>query len=210
MNSHENTLYYVHDPMCSWCWAFVPVWQQVREALQELPVRIEYLLGGLAPDSDAPMPAEMQQMLQATWKRIQQHVPGTEFDFAFWTDCQPRRSTWPACRAVLAAGNQQQEREMILAIQRAYYLRAMNPSDDSTLIRLAQELGLDTERFTADLNSEETRQRLQQQMQLAHSMPINGFPSLVLQTAAGYRPVALDYHSASSMVQQIRQGLQLP
>lgn len=200
-------LYYVHDPMCSWCWAFVPVWQQVQEQLAEWPVRIEYLLGGLAADSDVPMPEDMQHMLQATWRRIQQHVPGTEFNFAFWTDCQPRRSTWPACRAVLAAAAQQAEKTMILAIQRAYYLRAMNPSDDATLIQLAQELGLDTDRFASDLNSEETRQHLQQHLQRAHSLPINGFPSLVVHTAGGYRPVALDYNSAGHMVEEIKQAL---
>lgn len=207
MTRSSSTLFYVHDPMCSWCWAFVPVWQQVRDALQELPVQVEYLLGGLAPDSDAPMPADMQQMLQATWQRIQQHVPGTGFNFAFWTGCQPRRSTWPACRAVLAAGNQQQAKEMILAIQHAYYLRVMNPSDDATLIALAQELGLDSGRFAADLNSDETRQRLQQQMQRARSMPINGFPSLVLQTENGQQPIPLDYNSADNILAAIRQVL---
>ncbi len=204
MDPQINRLYYIHDPMCSWCWAFVPVWQQVQDALADLPVQIEYLLGGLAPDSDAPMADHMQQMLQATWRRIQQHVPGTGFNFDFWTDCQPRRSTWPACRAVLAAANQQLEREMILAIQRAYYLRAMNPSDDATLIQLAQELGLDVRRFAADLDSEPTRQRLQHQMQQAQSMPINGFPSLVLEVATGYQALPLDYNHAGRMVEAVR------
>ncbi|SRR5690554_290838 len=207
MAQSKNTLFYVHDPMCSWCWAFVPVWQQVQDALGELPLKVEYLLGGLAPDSDAPMPADMQHMLQTTWQRIQQHVPGTEFNFAFWTDCQPRRSTWPACRAVLAAGNQQQEQEMIQAIQQAYYLRALNPSDDSTLIQLAQELGLDTERFAADLDSTSTGQLLEQQMQQARRMPINGFPSLVLQTTDGYQLIPLDYNSADNILSAIRAAL---
>lgn len=203
----KNILYYVHDPMCSWCWAFAPVWQQLQVVLAQTPLRVEYLLGGLAADSAAPMPDDMQQMLQATWRRIQQHVPGTRFNFAFWSDCQPRRSTWPACRAVLAAANQQYEREMILAIQQAYYLRALNPSDDATLIGLAQELGLDAERFAHDLNSEQTRQRLQEQMRWAHSMPINGFPGLVLQTKQGYHRIPLDYHSAQNMLRALRQAL---
>ena len=200
-------LYYIHDPMCSWCWAFVPVWQQLQIELAQWPLRVEYLLGGLALDSDAPMPEEMRQMLQATWLRIQQHVPGTEFNVAFWRTCQPRRSTWPACRAVLAAANQHQEHAMILAIQQAYYLRALNPSDDTTLIQLAQELGLDVDRFTADLNHPATHERLQQQMQRAHRLPIHGFPSLVLQTAAKTQPIALDYNAAERMLQAIKQAL---
>lgn len=199
-------LYYVHDPMCSWCWGFVPVWQQVREELERWPLQVEYLLGGLAPDSDVPMPEEMRQMLQGAWQRIQQHIPGTRFNFDFWTECQPRRSTWPACRAVLAAASQEKEKEMILAIQQAYYLRAMNPSDDSTLIQLAGELGLDVERFTAELNTDATRQRLEQQMQQAQAMPINGFPSLVLKTQQGYQPLPLDYNSAENILQGLVQA----
>jgi len=51
----NNTLYYIHDPMCSWCWAFKSTWHKV---LKELPshINVYYLLGGLAPDSDLPMP----------------------------------------------------------------------------------------------------------------------------------------------------------
>jgi len=207
MTSQTNILYYVHDPMCSWCWAFAPVWQQVQAELKQLPVQVEYLLGGLAPDSSEPMPPEMQQMLQDTWRRIQQHVPGTEFNFAFWTDCQPRRSTWPACRAVLAAAKQDSEREMIAALQRAYYLRAMNPSDDATSLQLAQELGLDVERFARDLNSAELHRQLQQHIGQAQSLPINGFPSLVLCSGNEQLPIQLDYNNAASMVQQIKDGL---
>lgn len=207
MTTQQPTLYYVHDPMCSWCWGFAPVWRQVRERLAGGPVRVEYLLGGLAPDSAEPMSAEMQTMLQQAWRRIQQHIPGTEFNFAFWTDCKPRRSTWPACRAVLAAARQQQELAMIEAIQQAYYLRAMNLSDDSTLLQLAAELGLDTERFAVDLNSEATRLRLQQQMRQAHSMPINGFPSLVLQTGRGLQPIPLDYNSACNILDAVKAAL---
>lgn len=92
---------------------------------------------------------------------------------------------------------------MISAIQQAYYLRALNPSDDEVLVQLAVELGLDGERFAADLNSTEIRETLQQQMQLAHSMPINGFPSLVLQTGQVYRPLPLDYHSAQNILDEL-------
>lgn len=56
------TLYYIHDPMCSWCWGFTPIWQKIRAQLPaDLPV--VYLLGGLAPDSDDPMPQSMQATL---------------------------------------------------------------------------------------------------------------------------------------------------
>jgi len=128
-------LFYVHDPMCSWCWAFKPSLDTLRK---ELPDRIHVikLLGGLAPDSEQPMSKETQSFVQGNWHEIQRRVPNTEFNFDFWTRCQPRRSTYPACRAVIAARLQgeQYDDEMTLAIQRAYYLQAKNPSNKETLV----------------------------------------------------------------------------
>ena len=115
MKNKTSTLIYVHDPMCSWCWSFSPVWRAVKKGLDD-NIEIQYLLGGLAPDSHEPMPKDMQQSIRSTWQRIQQEVPGTEFNFDFWEKCQPRRSTYPACRAIIACRKQQPnlEEDMLL------------------------------------------------------------------------------------------------
>jgi putative protein-disulfide isomerase len=140
----NHKLYYFHDPMCSWCWAFRPLW---NELVIGLPNNISYqrILGGLAPDTDQAMPLDIQAKLQSVWQKIQQTVPGTPFNFDFWEKCTPRRSTYAACRAVIAAKQQDpgHEETMILAIQQGYYLEARNPADMTTLIELATEIGLD-------------------------------------------------------------------
>lgn len=59
---HE-TLYYVHDPMCSWCWGFQPTWRKIKAELPD-GVSVEYLLGGLARDSEEPMLETMRGYLQ--------------------------------------------------------------------------------------------------------------------------------------------------
>lgn len=197
------TLYYVHDPMCSWCWAYRPTLANLRQQLAPLPVRFAQLLGGLAPDSNAPMPAAMQAKLQHIWRTIEQQV-GTPFNYDFWHQCAPRRSTYPACRAVLAAQAQGQEDAMIEAIQRAYYLRAMNPSDTGTLVQLAEELQLEVGSFTTALHSDEIETALQHNIQQARSLPIQGFPSLVLQHQGRHFPIAVDYHDASLSVARIQ------
>jgi putative protein-disulfide isomerase len=33
MSVTKPTLYYVYDPMCSWCWGYKPVWLQIKEAV---------------------------------------------------------------------------------------------------------------------------------------------------------------------------------
>ena len=195
--SNQTILYYVHDPMCSWCWGFVPTWERIQHKLPG-HIEVRYVMGGLAPDSTAPMPKEMQKSLQGTWKDIQKRIPGTEFNFNFWKDCHPRRSTYPSCRAVLAAKSQNADKEkpMIRAIQEAYYLNARNPSDDSTLIAIAGGLGLNEEYFEKDLNSPHTNKALKAEMRLSAEIGAQGFPSLILQTSKGYKSIPLDYNQA--------------
>lgn len=193
-------LYYAHDPMCSWCFGFAPVWTRLQD---ELPagVTVKRLLGGLAPDTDLPMPEAMREQLQATWRRIETRVPGTRFNFDFWTKCQPRRSTYPACRAVIAARAQgeQYDAAMTRAIQQAYYQQARNPSDEATLVALAEELGLDADRFHATLRDPATQRQLLAEIEQADALGASGYPSLILVTAAGRWPVPLDYGDAAPM-----------
>lgn len=200
-------LYYAHDPMCSWCWAFHPCWQEIESGLPE-SIEVVRLVGGLAPDSQEPMAAEMQQFLQQTWVRIQTQVPGTEFNFDFWRNCSPRRSTYPACRAVIAARQQQAGAAMTLAIQAAYYLNARNPSDDTTLVELAAELGLDSAQFAQDLGSTLTQQRLLEEIRFCQQIGAQGFPSLVLEQAGQRWLLALDYKNPERVLTQIEQRLQ--
>ncbi|RVU84175.1 DsbA family protein [Leucothrix sargassi] len=205
MNQNNQTiLYYVHDPMCSWCWGFAPTWERIQHKLPG-HIQVKYVLGGLAPDSTAPMPKEMQTALKSTWKAIQQRIPNTEFNYNFWKDCHPRRSTFPSCRAVIAARSQNPDKEkpMIRAIQEAYYLNAKNPSDDSTLIELAAGLGLNEEYFAKDLNSPHTNKALKAEMRLSAEIGAQGFPSLILQSPAGYQTLQLDYNNASAVLKQL-------
>lgn len=198
-------LYYVHDPMCSWCWGYKSTLIELERLLPE-NISLVYLLGGLAVDSDIEMPVEMQAFLQQTWRKIANQL-GTQFNYQFWELNTPRRSTYPANRAVLAAKQQGAEKAMINAIQQAYYLDAKNPSDLSVLCNLAESLHLDLERFTADIGSEKLNADLLNEIQFSRSMPIQGFPSLVLEKGGHYYSVGLDYKNAQASLEHIQQLL---
>ncbi|WP_108651973.1 DsbA family protein [Dongshaea marina] len=201
-----SRLIYVHDPMCSWCWGHRPEWDKLQSALAG-QLRIDYCVGGLAPDSDQPMPDELRQTIRGYWQKIHELL-GTEFNFDFWTENTPRRSTYPACRATLAARSQDAEPEMIDALQRAYYLRALNPSDTQTHLKLAAELGLDLARFEKELTSDALNKRMLREIKLAHSLPIRGFPSMVLLHQGKSHPIELNYQDHSGALQQIQSLLQ--
>jgi putative protein-disulfide isomerase len=164
------------------------------------------VLGGLAPDSDQPMPEQTRQMIQGHWRRIQSDI-GTEFNFDFWTQCQPRRDTYKACRAVIAATYQDAEEAMVEAIQKAYYLRAMNPSDPETLADLATELGLDRPLFVEDFYSAKTEAELRRQFLLRDGLNVRSFPSLVLKHNSRLTVIHHDYQDFRVSLAEIQSCL---
>lgn len=204
MSSELPTLYYAHDPMCSWCWGFRPVWKQVQESLVG-KVNVRTLLGGLAADSDQPMPIEMQNAIKNTWKKIQHEIKGVEFNYEFWQLCQPRRSTYPACRAIIACKMQRPdlESEMLLAIQQAYYMNAKNPSDLEVLVQLAGNVGLDTDQFKSDIVSEKCQNFLMHEIKFCREIYIHSFPSLVLQMGESFSAIEIDYNDSAKILKQI-------
>ena len=198
-------IFYIHDPMCSWCYAFSQSWAALQRDLPR-DMEIVYLVDGLAPDTTEPMPSATQKMVQQAWQRIEQTVPGVHFNWDFWSRNTPIRSTYPACRAVLAAKKQRAEAEpeMIRAIQIAYYQQAKNPSLPETLLACAQEIGLDAETFSEDLKSPAIENELQQQIQQARSMEVYSYPSLRLVHNNTVFPVAIDYWDHRTMLDEIK------
>ena len=204
MTLDDAQLHYLHDPMCSWCWGFAPTWNKVKEALED-KVKVTYLLGGLALDNDEDMTLQTQNYVQSNWRRIEEKIPGTKFNYDFWIKCKPRRSTYPACRAVISARiqNPDCETSMIRAIQKCYYLDAQNPSNEDVLVSLAIELGLDAEKFQLDLRSEKVNKMLLAEISLAKSLGMSRMPSLSLQTGRGLRAISIDFLDPDYIVGQI-------
>ena len=175
----QPLLYLIVDPMCSWCWGFRSAWQSF---VREIPssVTIKFLMGGLAPDSDEPMDTKTKTYIQSAWRSVADRT-GAKFNHQFWAVCQPRRSTYPACRAVITAGLQLTgSRERYYeALQRAYFLDARNPSDYETLIALAKEIGLDPEQFQEDLGTSLVQQTFREELNQVRSLGVSGFPTVI-------------------------------
>jgi len=168
-------------------------------------VNVIYLLGGLAPDSNEPMSIETREYIKGNWKRIQEMIPNTRFNYGFWTSCEPKRSTYPACRAVISARQQHPNFEnlMIYGIQKSYYLESQNPSNEDMLINIAENLGLDIEKFKMDLKSSQINEILLDEIKLVRSMDMNSMPSLVLQINGTLKVIDIDYLDTNYIVKQI-------
>jgi len=192
--------------MCSWCWGFSSTLEALIAARPEGST-LQRLLGGRAEDTEEPMDEETRAMVQTSWQRIEANIPGIKFNCDFREKCQPRRSTYPACRAVLAARRQGRDEDMNKAIQAAYYKQARNPSDDSTLLELAEELAMDVEQFRADLHSGEVGKNLEEEIALARKLFVDSYPSLVLKDGESELRIPVDYNDHRPMLELIEPSL---
>ncbi|WP_173507072.1 DsbA family protein [Marinobacterium sp. xm-d-530] len=200
----NRSLIYVMDPMCSWCWAFS---KTLDNWLQQHPdLDVLWVMGGLAPDSDEPMPQSMREAIASTWQRIESQT-GTRFNYDFWTRNTPRRSTYPSCRAVIAAGelHPQGRQLMSKAIQQAYYLEAKNPSDTNILIECAASIGLDEIQFAELLSSELIDSKLNSELEFCKSLGVQGFPALLLVNNESITPLALGYSTLDKIEKRFRE-----
>ena len=187
--------------MCSWCWGFASALEEAKEILPETVV-LRYVMGGLAPDSDEPMEAGVRSYVQSAWREVAA-TTGARFNWKFWDICQPRRSTYPACRAALTAGLQGALPEMFAALQRAYYAEARNPSDSETHLALAGELGLDLARFGTDLVSSRVEEMLQRDFALRRSLGVREFPSLIFEAGERRHDIVRGWASAEGVHERL-------
>ncbi|MBW9263102.1 MAG: DsbA family protein [Candidatus Thiodiazotropha sp. (ex. Lucinisca nassula)] len=205
MNRKQH-LYYIHDPMCSWCWAFRPTLYRLMEKLPS-DISASFLLGGLAADTEQPMDVDLRKKIEETWKMIQTRLPATDFNYDFWTKNTPRRSTYPTCRSVIAVREiaPAKEKDMIYAIQKAYYLKAMNPSDQHILEKLAVNIGINGDMFLNVFCSDATAFQLLAEIEQCRSMGVHSFPSLVLKADNSHWPIPIDYQDENTMLEAISQ-----
>lgn len=191
-------LHYVADPLCSWCYGFSSTLEQVGELFE-----LHYVMGGLAPDSDGPMDPATRAYVQGAWDAVEA-ATGARFERDLWLRHEPARSTWPACRAVLAAESLEgRGQEMFHRLQQAFYLEARNPTDPAEVLDLAEELGLD---LGPHLDSEPMREALAGDMAQARAWGVRGFPSLVLEG----RVVMAGWEAPGPLIERLRGLLNQP
>jgi len=195
------TLYYIHDPMCSWCYAFKPMLDSIKTKLNK-EINLVYVCGGLAKHTNEVMPKDQQEKIKAIWKQIEQEI-GTKFNYDFWEKNTPQRATYLACQALILARQANKEEAMLEAIQKAYYQKALNPSKAEVLVKLAHEIGLDKKHFETHLNTQETQQLLEEDLNLRRKLGVRVFPTLLLKYKKESYPIGINFNDSTKMLEQI-------
>jgi len=172
-------LIYFADPMCSWCYGFSPVIDQIRQAYgRALPVRI--VMGGLRPGTDTPMTDEARRSIVGHWNHVHE-ASGLPFDPAVLERPGFVYDTDPAARAVVVARREGEElaARYLAAAQSAFYAENRDVTSADVLGDLAEGFGLDRETFLAAWASEEAKQETWRDYAMSQRAGVTGFPTLI-------------------------------
>ncbi len=190
----SQELIYFADPMCSWCWGFAPVVEQVRVRYgARLPLRL--ILGGLSVGTTKPLDPRGKATIREHWEHVAE-LAGQPFDFGFFEREDFVYDTGPACRAVVTARRLRPEQalDFLNHLQRGFYAENRDVSDRATLVAAAEEFGLDGAAYAAAYDDEATWQETLADFRITRNTGIDGYPALLAgDREAGYVFVTLGY-----------------
>ena len=191
---------YVADPLCSWCYGFAPVMDELaRHFADRLPVRV--VMGGLRAGNTKPMRAEDKAYIRDAWTRVAE-ASGQSFDMAFFDRDGFVYDTEPACRAVVTVrewGDSPPATPLAFKarISQAFYGHNRDVTATDVVVAVAEEAGFDGAAFRERFASAEMKSATFRDFLTSQEMGVRGFPMLAAGSAAkgyalitnGFRPI---------------------
>jgi len=190
---NEKILWYIADPMCSWCWGFAPVIEEIRLNYRNF-LKIELVLGGLRPRTkQAIAPAQREEILHH-WKAVNR-ATGQSFRFE---DAMPEGfiyDTEPASRGVVAMFliNPEVIFPFFESIQSAFYVEQKDITKPEILMRLAADMGIDAKLFSRVFESDEAKNQISTHFDKARRWGVHSFPTVIVQNTACYSTLNRGY-----------------
>lgn len=203
----ERVLWYFADPMCSWCWGFTPVVHAIKENYGE-QFSIALMLGGLRPYTTGPMDSSLRADILHHWQQVHERT-GQVFTF---DNAMPEGfvyDTEPASRAVVTAGALKPGNNLrfFAYIQAAFYVDQKDVTNTEVLASLANEIGIDEDRFVSQFRSDAMRQQTQHHFQRTRQAGVRGFPTLLLQNIDRFELLTAGYRPYTELVPEIERWL---
>lgn len=192
-------LYYT-DPYCTWCWGSEPILRHIEETYGK-QIKITYKMGGLVENIDRfydPLNriSTVEQVAPHWLEASQRH--GMPVDVKVFEEIKSDfKSTYPANIAYKAAQFQGAElaEKFLRRMREAAASERQHIHRAEVLIKLAEEVGLDKERFAKDLKSKKAEEDFWADLYEARSQGISGFPTFVIRNQEGQEIMLHGYRS---------------
>ena len=200
MNSkHILELTEYTDPYCTWCWGSEPVLRKIAEVFGA-QVKIGFKMGGLVADIKTFCDAS-NGICGSTWhvqvaehwlEASQRH--GMPVDEQIFHDLKDANfSTYPACIAYKSAQFQDEAlaNRFLRSIREAVAAERKDIQRLDVLAERAGKIGLDTDQFTADIESGKAGKAFEEDLKWCREHGAHGFPTFSVRNPSDNKELVL-------------------
>jgi putative protein-disulfide isomerase len=196
----KKELLFVVDPMCSWCWGFAPIIEELRTTLND-EYTFSLVLGGLRTKGEMAWNDRSKEYLRGHWKQVSQRTEQAFSDSLFEKEFFDY-DTYPACKAVITVRElfgMQSAFTYLHTIQEAFYTRAEEITNVDVLNDLLNMAESDKKSFKTFFESDRAQLLMEHDFAKARSMGANAFPSVVVIDEEGHMVCQKGYRSLLEM-----------
>ena len=203
---NEKILWYIADPMCSWCWGFAPIIKSIRLNYSE-QLKIEPVMGGLRSGKLA-MASEQRAEILNHWKAVNE-MTGQSFSFEGAMPEGFIYDTEPSCRGVVAMAliNPSLVFSLLESIQFSFYVEQKDVTNPRVLAELAGKIGVDMDLYLQVFESDDAKKKVSIHFNKIRQWGVNSFPTIVVQNAAGYSILNKGYCLSDELFPKIDEWL---
>jgi putative protein-disulfide isomerase len=194
----QKEVIFVVDPMCSWCWGFAPVIEAIRNNTEQT---FSLVVGGLRGKGEMTWDESSKDYLKGHWEQVSQST-GQPFSYTLFEKTVFDYDTYPACKAVVSVReifSVQKAFEYLHILQHAFYTRSEDITQVETLVKLLDNMGLDTHKFTSFYKSDRAQLLMEHDFAKARSMGANAFPAVIVIDQEGHMISQKGYRSLHEM-----------
>lgn len=207
MTQPDKLLLYFADPMCSWCWGFAPVIDDIKAQFGD-QFQIALILGGLRPGTTEPIDNKSREEILHHWHEVHKRS-GQPFQF---DNAMPEGfiyDTEPPSRAVVTMGELQPETVLafLKRIQAAFYAEQKDVTREAVLLDLLTEYNVDSDTFQELFHSQDMKNKTLAHFQRTRQSGVRGFPTLIMQNADSYSLLTHGYQSLQNLRPSLEQWL---
>lgn len=176
-------IYYVFDPLCSWCYGFSPVMEQIYKEYSDR-IDFEVVPGGLVTGSMARPVKEGFPYIQEAVSIVENDTEA-KFGKAFnklIDDGSYIYNSEPPCLALTIVKELKAEVQFPFAhdLHKLIFIQGKNLNDQSSYGQLLEKYDIDSAAFFSYYNDPDYKKNMHHQFDMAYNLGASGFPALVL------------------------------
>ncbi len=213
-NYVKPIIYYIQDPLCSWCYGFQPVLNELYQSFKD-KLEFKVLSGGLFQNQKSSASADFRSYMDNNYTDVVKST-GIKFGIGF-TQHTFRSSSaefisdYPSLAiTVFKSFDTPFNLRYTLDVQNAIFFEGIEPNDVKHFAYLALSYGVNTSEFVSRYESSDFLHHTYEEYFLTAKLGVTKFPSLLIQHNEKLQTLNSGFTSLQELYSKISEILPWP